>query len=203
MAKAKELIQILPHSEPTPSPKAKEATPVQYKGLQPDNDFVFMKPFGEILMSRVWMAGKKYVQEKTPGAEHMCIIKPWWCHPDYIQQYRDLCTDWLANGFTFHVGSHTLGGEPDVIPGPEFERGPSKPFCASTRGYIAKIGWKKIWLEISDAHKALTFVQYRKDIPLPVLMDCLEYAQNPEYVQVYDACREQFWYYFEHMRPMK
>jgi len=126
----------------------------------------------------------------------------WWCPENKIKVVEERAKDWVENGFEFKIGQQGCGTwyMPEVIEELEQERGKNKRFGPSCKMVEAELGDKMVWLEITDALRALNFMKKRADIPCAVRCDVHKYSEDVEYAEAFDTANEFFIYYWHHGR---
>lgn len=145
---------------------------------------------------------------RVPVGEVICWTtnpqtSPWWCPEERLPYMKELSKDWEANGFKMCVG--TKGGGtwymPEVIEEPAQERRRNGRFSVSCKMVGAYVGDRMIWLEITDAKKALAFMRTRTDVPMALRADGHKYGVDKTYTAAFDLANGLFVDYWRDGKP--
>ena len=164
-------------------------------------------PIGDVIMYGVYKNDHNqeplYVYSPSNNYTHIAESQLWWVDLRDLEELRDLCKDWVDNGFTLGVGVVGRGSQdiPEVIEYEWQERRHGNRWVVSTRGDVALIDYVLVWLEINDTEKAYDYMTTHTDIPVAVRCDLNEYSNNDRYKQVFDIANNYFIYYFSNGRP--
>lgn len=164
-------------------------------------------PIGDVIMYGVYKNDHNqeplYVYSPSNNYTHIAESRLWWVDLKDLEELRDLCKDWVDNGFTLGVGVVGRGSQdiPEVIEYEWQERRHGNRWVVSTRGDVALVDYVLVWLEINDTEKAYDYMTTHTDIPVAVRCDLNEYSNNDRYKQVFDIANNYFIYYFSNGRP--
>ena len=164
-------------------------------------------PIGDVIMYGVYKNDHNqeplYVYSPSNNYTHIAESQLWWVDLRDLEELRDLCKNWVDNGFTLGVGVVGRGSQdiPEVIEYEWQERRHGNRWVVSTRGDVALIDYVLVWLEINDTEKAYDYMTTHTDIPVAVRCDLNEYSNNDRYKQVFDIANNYFIYYFSNGRP--
>lgn len=145
---------------------------------------------------------------RVPVGEVICWTtnpqtSPWWCPEERLPYMKELSKDWEDNGFKMCVG--VKGGGtwymPEVIEEPAQERRRNGRFSVSCKMVGAYVGDRMIWLEITDAKKALAFMRKRTDVPMALRADGHKYGVDKTYTAAFDLANGLFVDYWRDGRP--
>lgn len=158
------------------------------------DDDVFIMPVGDVI-----------------GVANGQQTQLWWVSDTHSEYVKDCAKEWELNGFRLRFGEYSVDGDstsgtwycPDVIEEPEQERRKNGRFAPSTRGVAAHVGDKLVWLEITDADKALEFMRHQSDIPCAIRCDIHKYTSDTTYQAAVDKANELFITYYTTGRPKK
>lgn len=164
-------------------------------------------PIGDVIMYGVYKNDHNqeplYVYSPSNNYTHIAESQLWWVDLKDLEELRDLCKDWVDNGFTLGVGVVGRGSQdiPEVIEYEWQERRHGNRWVVSTRGDVALVDYVLVWLEINDTEKAYDYMTTHTNIPVAVRCDLNEYSNNDRYKQVFDIANNYFIYYFSNGRP--
>ena len=164
-------------------------------------------PIYDVIIYRVYKNDHNqeplYVYAPQNNYTHIAESRLWWVDLKDLEELRDLCKNWVDNGFTLGVGVAGRGSQdiPEVIEYEWQERRPGNRWVMSTRGDVALVDYVLVWFDIVDTEKAFDYMTKHTDIPVAVRCDLNEYSTNDRYKQVFDIANELFVYYFSNRRP--
>ena len=145
---------------------------------------------------------------RVPVGEVICWTtnpqtSPWWCPEERLPYMKELSKDWEDNGFKMCVGAKGGGTwyMPEVIEEPAQERRRNARFSVSCKMVAAYVGDRMIWLEITDAKKALAFMRTRTDLPMALRADGHKYGVDKTYTAAFDLANELFVDYWRNEKP--
>lgn len=121
-------------------------------------------------------------------------VQLWWCPESEMKNVKRLCVEWEQNGFKLVVGQRGKGTitVPEEIESESQERKRGGRFSIGCRGQEARIGDKLMWLEVTDAVKALDWMKERTDIPVAVRADLILYSTDSVYRAVVERAEQCF-----------
>ena len=145
---------------------------------------------------------------RVPVGDVICYpISPqtqlWWCPEEKLSHVAALCAEWELNGFKLFVGKKGGGTwySPEVIEELAQERKKNGRFSVSCKMVGAYVGDRLVWLEITDARKALAYMREHTNIPVAVRADGHKYGVDKQYTAAFDLANSLFIHYWANGRP--